>query len=150
MYLLRSVLLFPEKNLPYQTPEPQLWLSVRMYTCLKHSSAAHPVLPALLVRSAASAGCGSYSPAGFAGLPLLRAQRVRGRCLLRFLPLQEWGGCSGTHSPYGSTHHPCQPLAPGGNETGENFLGIRAEFSANQMNTLRSSGVTPRGDTRQV
>lgn len=99
------------------------------------SCAAHPVLPVLLVRSAASAGCGSYFPAGSAGLPLLPVQRVHGRCPLRFLPLREWEDCSDTRSPYDSTRHPCRSLAPDGNEVKQEFLEIRVEFSTDKINT---------------
>lgn len=59
-------------------------------------STAHPVLRAPLVQSAASAGCGSCFPAGFAGLPLRRVQTTRGRCCHRCPVLREWEGCSGT------------------------------------------------------
>lgn len=97
------------------------------------SSAAYPVLRVLLVQLAASAGCGSCFPAGFAGLPLLRARRVRGRCRLRCLPLQEWAGCSSTRSPYDRTPHPCQSLAPDRKLKEREFREIWAEFSTDQI-----------------
>lgn len=59
-------------------------------------STTHLILRAPLVQSAASAGCGSCFPAGFAGLPLRRAQTIRDRCRPRCQALREWEGCSGT------------------------------------------------------
>lgn len=86
------------------------------------NGAAHLVLPVLLVPWAASAGCGSYFPEGFAGPPLLPVQRVHVHCHLHCLVLRVWEDCLGTHWPYDSTHHPCPSLAPDGNYKSQKSL----------------------------
>lgn len=95
-----------------QTQRNQFPVHLRPFN--NKQTSAHPVLPVLSVRSAASAGCGSCFPAGSEGLLHRRAPTARGRRRLRCLALQEWEDCSGTRSPCDSTLRPCRSLAPDG------------------------------------